>query len=251
MNTSEAVISRASTRFPCRCCGSTKGTRFQPVIWKGLADEWGLSESEVAYIDRQQGEACLDCGCNLRSQALALAITRTFASNKPFREFARTIRCRLLRILEINTAGDLTRFFPRRSRHELRKYPDLDMMNMADVADGSYDLVIHSDTLEHVPDPLRALQECLRVLRPGGACCYTIPIIVGRLGRDRRGLPPSYHGGAGDKLDDYQVQTEYGADAWREVLTAGFAECRIVAVEGPAAHALVGIKGRDRRGHSL
>ena len=111
-----------------------------------------------------------------------------------FRNFTGTVRGRLLRILEINQAGDLCRFFRRRSRHEMRAYPELDMMNMSGIASGTYDLVVHSDTLEHVPDPVLALRECRRVLRPGGACCFTVPIVVGRLTRSRQGLPPSYHG---------------------------------------------------------
>ena len=28
------------------------------------------------------------------------------------------------------------------------------MMNMSSIASGKYDLVVHSDTLEHVPDPV-------------------------------------------------------------------------------------------------
>ena len=60
------------------------------------------------------------------------------------------------------------------------------MMNMSGMASGTYDLVVHSDTLEHVPDPVRALQECRRVLRPLGACCFTVPIVVGRLTRSHQ-----------------------------------------------------------------
>lgn len=236
---------RTMSHSSCPCCGSRGGTSFSPVLWKGLGDEWGLSEDEYRYIDRQQGEACVECGGNLRSQALALAVVRTFDYRGPFRNFTRSIRGRLLRILEINSAGHLTRFFPRRSRHVLRSYPELDMMDMSDIPTGSYDLIIHSDTLEHVPDPQAALSECSRVLKPGGACCYTIPMVVGRMSRTREGLPPSYHGGPGDNLADYLVHTEYGADAWRQVLDANFVECRLVAVQAPAAHAIIGIKGRS------
>jgi len=108
-------------------------------------------------------------------------------------------------------------------------------------ADESFDLVVHSDTLEHVPDPVRGLAECRRVLRDGGACVFTVPIIVGRLTRSRAGLPPSYHGEAA-KGDAYLVHTEFGADAWRWPLAAGFADCRIVSLEHPAAHALIAIR---------
>lgn len=143
----------------CPCCGSRAGTSFTPVLWQGLGDEWKLSEEEYRYIDHQQGETCVRCGSNLRSQALALTVLQTFGHRGSFRNFARSIRGRLLRILEINEAGHLTRFFPRRCRHELRLYPDIDMMRMANVRTGRYDLVIHSDTLEHVPDPVKGLAE--------------------------------------------------------------------------------------------
>lgn len=229
----------------CPCCGSRAGTSFTAVLWQGLGEEWELSEEEYVYIDHQQGETCVRCGSSLRSQALALAILQTFGHRGSFQDFARSIRGRLLRILEINEAGQLTRFFPRRCRHELRSYPEIDMMHMPHVPTGRYDLVIHSDTLEHVPDPVKGLTECCRVLRPSGACCFTVPIVVGRLSRTRQGLPRSYHGMLNDPHDDCLVWTEYGADAWRQVHLAGFVECRVVTLHPPAAHALIGIKGYD------
>ena len=42
-------------------------------------------------------------------------------------------------------------------------------------ADGSFDLVISSETMEHVRRPWVAFAEIARVLRPGGAHCFTIP----------------------------------------------------------------------------
>jgi SAM-dependent methyltransferase len=107
-------------------------------------------------------------------------------------------------------------------------------------ADGAFDVVVHSDTLEHVPRPVRGLAECRRVLRPGGFCAFTVPMVVGRLTVSREGLPPSYHGSPSNPADCL-VHTEYGADAWGHVVRAGFAECRLFALEHPAAHALVGV----------
>jgi SAM-dependent methyltransferase len=42
-------------------------------------------------------------------------------------------------------------------------------------ADGSFDRIIASEVMEHVPDDLAALDELTRVLRPGGTIAITIP----------------------------------------------------------------------------
>jgi len=51
----------------------------------------------------------------------------------------------------------------------------LDMCNMSAVTDDSLDLVIACDVLEHVDDDGKALDEVLRVLRPGGWAILTVP----------------------------------------------------------------------------
>src|SRR5262249_28097788 len=98
-------------------------------------------------------------------------------------------------------------------------------------------------TLEHVPRPVEALAECRRVLRNGGVCAFTVPQIVGRLSIARAGLPSSYHGSSANP-SDCLVHTEYGADAWKHVIQAGFDECRISVLEYPAALALIGVRNR-------
>jgi SAM-dependent methyltransferase len=209
-------------------------------LWPGLIAEWGISPEEAAYIDRQQGTACADCGANLRSMALAGAVMRGFGFGGTFQTFVRSPLAAPLRALEVNEAGGLTPFLRQLPGHRLVAYPDVDMMALP-FANGAFDLVVHSDTLEHVPEPVRGLAECRRVLRPGGACAFTVPMVVGRLSASREGLPPSYHGNPTNPAD-CRVYTEYGADAWKDVIRAGFAECRIVALEYPAAQALVGVK---------
>ena len=54
--------------------------------------------------------------------------------------------------------------------------PSEDAMNLS-YANGSFDLVLTSDTLEHVPDCERALAEIRRVLKPRGMHIFTIPVV--------------------------------------------------------------------------
>jgi SAM-dependent methyltransferase len=211
-----------------------------PVLWKELIDEWRLAPHEVAYIDRQQGCHCTVCSSNLRCMVLARAIMACFDYPGVFRDFVKSELARSLRLLEINEAAALTPFLREIPGHVLAQFPDVDMMSLP-FEEGRFDLVVHSDTLEHVPRPIRGLSECQRILRPGGFCAFTIPIIVDRLTMAREGLPPSYHGSPSNPAD-CRVYTEYGADAWKHVTLAGFRECRIFSLQYPAALALVGVK---------
>lgn len=224
----------------CACCGADS-FEVRSVLWAGLVEEWGLSKAEAEYINRQQGLVCKKCSNNLRSMALAKAILSARGFNGNFFSFVRSPRTWVLKILEINPAGSLTKYLARMPRRILTAYPKVDMQQMS-YESNRFDLVIHSDTLEHVPDPVLALSECLRVLKPGGHCCFTIPMVVGRVSKTRAGLPPSYHGGENDNKGDFQVRTEYGSDFWLQLFEAGFAECRIITAEFPSAQAIVAQK---------
>ncbi|MFZ2407749.1 MAG: class I SAM-dependent methyltransferase [Methylobacter sp.] len=223
---------------PCPVCG---GREFlaDSVLWPELINAWQLSDEEVSYTNRQQGFHCKQCCNNLRSMGLSSAILRAFRFQGTLDEFCKaSIK---VDILEINTTGNLTPFFKKYALHKLIEYPQFDMTNL-DIESEKFDLVIHSDTLEHVPFPERALSECRRVLRPGGFCIFTVPIIVGRMTRSRTGLAPSYHGQSGVPADDQVVCTEFGADVWQTVLKAGFSSCEIFSFEYPAALVLIARK---------
>ncbi|MFO1316087.1 MAG: methyltransferase domain-containing protein [Burkholderiales bacterium] len=227
----------ATTR--CAVCGAD-GIVDVDVLSPALIAEWELAPPEVAYVNRQQGRHCPRCRSTLRCMALATAILRFAGAAGTFAEFVHTDAARRWRVLEINEAGGVSAFLAGLPLREFAEFPRVDMQALPH-ADRTFDLVVHSDTLEHVPDPVRGLAECRRVLRDGGACVYTVPMIVGRLTRSRAGLPPSYHGTPADGAG-YLVHTEFGADAWRWPLAAGFADVRVVAVEPPAAHAWTAIR---------
>ena len=218
----------------CYVCGGREFVE-QTVLWPELVAEWAIAPHEVAYVDRQQGKRCAACGTNLRSNALAAAILRHLALAAPLNA---SLPSSSARILELNEAGTLHALLAHSPHYVYGAFPEVDMQRLP-YPDGSFDLVIHSDTLEHVPQPLRALAECRRVLMPGGALCYTVPVIVERLSRRRDGLPPSYHGAPGTPRDDHLVISEYGVDMWTEPLRAGFSSVEVVAVDYPDALAII------------
>lgn len=221
----------------CRVCGG-KDFAHHDVLWSDLIAQWNLEKSEADYINVQQGTCCIGCGSNVRSIALADAILRHACTKSTLKEWVKGDKAIGLALLEINEAGSLTSLLAELPRHRLVRYPDYNMMALP-FESGSFDLVVHSDTLEHVPDPAQGLRECRRLLRPGGACIFTVPVVVRRLTRGRKGLPLSVHGSEGCTDSALTVHSEFGADVWCHVLESGFDDCRMVPYRYPAGIAIV------------
>ena len=220
----------------CSVCGGT-GFTLTPVLWEQLVRDWQLSLQEEEYINRQQGLSCDTCGSNLRSIALAKAILDSYSATGNLREFVQTPLANGLRVLEINPAGSLTSTLEKTEQHRLVSYPDYDMTRL-DIETSSVDLVVHSDTLEHVDDPVAGLRECRRVLAGDGRCIFTVPVVVDRFSRSRKGLAPSFHGSEKELQSDYLVHTEFGADVWKYALQAGFGAVTFHCIEYPAGLAI-------------
>lgn len=220
----------------CSVCGGCEFS-YKTVLWDDLINEWKLSSHEVEYINRQQGQFCTKCGANLRSIALAQAILDTYHYSGVLSQFVGSKTASKLRVLEINEAGTLSSVLSQMPGHRLATYPSCDMMSMG-FADSCWDLVLHSDTLEHVRDPRKALSECRRILADDGRCIFTIPLIVDRMSRSRIGLSESYHNSPECRSEDILVRTEFGADFWKYIMEAGFSKCRVHAWDYPAALAI-------------
>ena len=104
-------------------------------------------------------------------------------------------------------------------------------------ADASFDLLTHTEVLEHVPDDAAAFAELARVLRPGGITLFTVPMHEGEHTVERARLhqgvlehlhPPVYHvdplrGGAG-----ILAFRDYGRDILHRLRRAGFATADLV-----------------------
>ncbi|AGX88396.1 class I SAM-dependent methyltransferase [Candidatus Symbiobacter mobilis] len=226
----------------CGVCGGSDFTLWY-VLWDQLIKDWQLSPTEAEYLNRQQGTFCDRCCTNIRSMVLANALRSALGTKELLYGAILAGLTKDVAILEINEAGRLTPFLQMFGQYTFGAYPEVDMHALP-YPDNTFDVVIHSDTLEHVPNPIHALAECRRVLKPEGTLCFTVPIVVGRMSRSRIGLPHSYHGNATTVSEDLVVVTEFGADVWTYVIEAGFTEVTLHTLSYPAG---IAVMARGRR----
>lgn len=113
---------------------------------------------------------------------------------------------------------------------DLRRQPFLD---------GSFDVVITQDVLEHVPEPTIALAETHRTLKPGGAHVFTVPRTsegktkaraMLRDGKILTSEPPVYHRNPIDRSGSLVI-TDWGYDLERIVTEACGSECTSVVMK--------------------
>ena len=107
-------------------------------------------------------------------------------------------------------------------------------------ADASFDLVTHTEVLEHVADDARALAELLRVLRPGGRLLFSVPLRHGEATLERARLhagvvehllEPSWHGDPFREGARVLAFRDYGDDIGERLDAAGFVD---ICVRAPA-----------------
>jgi len=124
-------------------------------------------------------------------------------------------------------------------------------------ADGSFDVVLTEDVLEHVRYPERAFCEIYRVLKPGGAHIFTVPLELDKPTVERvrfhgdtveHLLPPEYHGDALrgqilayrnfgidllNRLAHLGFQTELRLARYRDTVTFGIADSIVLVSRKP------------------
>jgi SAM-dependent methyltransferase len=91
--------------------------------------------------------------------------------------------------------------------------------NLASLSAGEIDVVLIVSVLEHLARPLEALQEIVRVLKPGGTCLVNVPSWRGKtyleLAAFRLGVAPAA------EMNDHKMYYDV-RDLWPLLVRAGF-----------------------------
>lgn len=219
----------------CICKCKQKNFIHRHIITLDLAKTWDLTPDQIKGFNHRESDYCHQCGSSLRSRSLAQAIMRCYPESKTkyFVNWVEWAKKKGLAIAEINYCGQLHPFLARNPGTITSQYREhtlrgrianwLNGIRAEDITDLSYksdsfDLVLHSEVLEHVDDTKKALKECQRILKPNGFCLFTVPLIPNRTTKRRARLErktiryygkPSYHG-SGE--EDNLVFWEFGGD---------------------------------------
>jgi SAM-dependent methyltransferase len=242
---------RLDVNGTCSVCGAS--TRFVHNSWV-LPDDMkrDLGPDLARGFAARESLFCRDCGSSLRVRRLVDVLLEHYAdSATTLGGLLAEPGFRRLDVAEINSVGTIHGAL---SAHHALAYSEYrpgaplgsevagirneDVCRLTYEA-GSFDLVLTSDTLEHVPELELALREIRRVLRPGGRHVFTVPlvpsressIVRARLGDDGAVVhleEPRYHGrGSGpfrlvSRKGDMLVFTDPGMDLVPALTRAGF-----------------------------
>jgi len=231
---------------PCEVCGRKGPKRFlQAAVSKELVAMWGLSDDEARWLRQKESMICPWCGSKLRGRRLAAVFLRCVGSRANSIEAYRNGEdAGLKTVLILNRVDGLSQklaglegvvqseFIGGAAPGEVvagERHEDAQALTFAD---RSFDVVISSETLEHIPNLDKALDEIARVLRPGGVHVFTIPLKPGtartepRIRLDENGcmvdyMQPRLHHPGGSW--GWPVVTEFGDDLPQYLAERGWA----------------------------
>lgn len=227
----------------CAACNFSGKQKSKNVLWPDLINEWELDQQWVDWFNFREGTYCVNCNCCVRTHQLSVAILQVL-NKKIGTNFSnlnlafKDKNVQELKIAEINSLGNIHPFLAQSPNlwysEFLSTNPAIRSENLESLSYEAdfFDLVLTSETLEHVPNIDKAFSEIYRVLKPGGKHIFTTPVVWDRPTTRVRAymengqvvniLPPSYHGSKAKNQSDYLVFYEFGKDLVARCEKAGF-----------------------------
>lgn len=225
----DEIQSTTSIICYCCCCNGFKTMAISPARneWRDLRGEITCESCKFASRFRLLFNALLyEREVGKRPTETALIFERV----TPFYDLVRTL-FPVIHGVEYGgpqkKPGELFEFSGQLIQHE-------DMQELS-YDDETFDLIVHSDVLEHVPDPFVGMAEIHRVLKPGGTCIFSCPIYTRLEHRVRAYLDtdreivftegPAFHGNPLTSAGS-PVFYEFGLALMDDLIKVGF-DCEI------------------------
>ena len=221
----------------CVVCGSDD-LHYVEELSADLVREWELSAAEAAYVNRQQG--------------LPMPALRQHASlhGVGHRAVEASRRGRHVRgVFDCTGRAAIARAGNQRSRRRIAVSGEVARTRVRQISGSGHAIaaacgrrIRSGRAFGHAGTRARSGARSCGVssracAMPAPACSRCRSSSAGSRAA-APGSPASYHGDPSTG-DGHLVYTEFGADAWTWPLAAGFADCRMVSLEHPAAHALI------------
>ena len=220
----------------CSICGNYQNF---VRIARSIRETYRCKTCKASLREREQAQSILSCFGHLNANTLT-----DLAANEGFKWLA---------VYEPGTIGPFRKVFRQLPNyHQSDYYADTDRskatlefphqsLEELSYPDQYFDLIITSDILEHVRNPMRAFAETYRVLKSGGYHVFTIPLqdpippkTISRV--DVSGdidvplLPEHYHGnGKGGRS---LVYNDFGRDIIEMLSAVGFFAYLRRAIDG-------------------
>jgi SAM-dependent methyltransferase len=84
-----------------------------------------------------------------------------------------------LKVIEFGGSnGVILGFFKQADLEVAPNFPEVDIQDLKNYSDKTYDVVILDQILEHIPNPEKAVREVMRVLKPEGVCICITPFLI-------------------------------------------------------------------------
>lgn len=208
-----------------------------------ICDEKVIFSSKYDWL--RDHFTCSNCGSIPRERALMHTIKTYFPNYRDLiiHESSpgnRGVSVKLKSVCRKYSASHLYKNLPIGKYHPAHGYRCEDLEKLS-FTDGKFDLFITQDVMEHVFKPTKAFKEIARVLKPGGAHVFTVPMVnkdkrserwasIGEQNKIVFHHEPEYHGNPIDS-EGSLVTMHWGYDITEYILAVSDMHSTIVMID--------------------
>ena len=175
---SHMIAVRESKYKKCCCCKETVIYRPLPRYYTEMMEKHQSIYHCLETLNEEE-YSCPVCQSSDRDRFIVSFLERL---QLPFAS-----RTEKLKVLQFTPAESIENWLKERCPHIEYHSTDLymesvtfraDIQNMNTIADSSYDIIICSHVLDHVPDDKTAMKEIYRILKSNGICLFLVPVYL-------------------------------------------------------------------------